>query len=218
VNCRNSLGNHPERIYFYAFDLMYLDGFDLRGAKLIDRKSELLCILKDVVPGRFLYSEHLETDPQEMYARACKIGIEGIVSKLGDSPYRSDHNSSWVKAICRQRDTFAVVGFEPGPNGSLKGGYLGGAEGKALVYRGKVETGFSGDAARALRARLEALRVPKSPLTVAVKKPKAVWVKPEVLVDVEYRAVTSAGKLIRHGSFKGIREDLVSPKGKERRK
>jgi bifunctional non-homologous end joining protein LigD len=81
-----------------------------------------------------------------------------------------------------------------------------------LVYAGKAGTGFSGDTARALRTKLDRLTVRKSPLTVEAKKPKATWVKPQVLVDVEYRAITADGRM-RHGSF-GTREDLMGAKGK----
>jgi bifunctional non-homologous end joining protein LigD len=77
-----------------------------------------------------------------------------------------------------------------------------------LVYAGKAGTGFTGDTARALREKLDPIAVRKSPLTMPVKKPKATWVKPEVLADVEYRATTADGRM-RHGSFKGVREDLM---------
>jgi bifunctional non-homologous end joining protein LigD len=214
---QKALGGHPERIHFYAFDLMYLDGYDLRDAVLIDRKAALRRILDGHIPGRFLYSEHLEMNGSDMYRRACEMGIEGTVSKLRDSRYVSGPNETWVKTICRQRETFVVVGFEPGKHGMLRGAYLGRHEGDRLLYAGKVEVGFTGDAARALRARLEPLATNKSPLTVDVKKPKAVWVKPGVLIDVEYRGITSAGQKLRHASFKGVREDLMEPLRRARR-
>lgn len=143
-----------------------------------------------------------------MHAQACELGVEGVVSKLRDAPYRSGRTESWIKATCRKRDTIVVAGFEPGMHGMLKGVYLARRDGARLLYAGKAENGFTGETARALRERLEPIAVRKSPLTKPVKKPKAHWVKPEMLVDVEYRAVTSDGRL-RHASFKGVREDLV---------
>src|SRR3954470_5213000 len=118
------------------------------------------------------------------------MSIEGIVSKLRDSPYRSGRNETWVKTICRKRETFTVVGFVPATAGSVAALYLRRREGAGLVYAGKAGTGFTGETARTLRERLDPIAVRKSPLSKPVKKPKATWVKPELLVDVEYRAVT----------------------------
>jgi bifunctional non-homologous end joining protein LigD len=193
---------------YYAFDLLYVDGYDLRGSPLLARKDALQRIV-DGAGGRFLYSQHLTDDGPTVHARACAMGIEGVVSKLAASPYRSGRTASWIKATCRKRETLVVVGFVPAPGGSLKAIYLGRRDGKALVYGGKAGTGFSGDTARALREKLDQITVRKSPLTVDVKKPKATWVKPQVVVDVEYRAVTADGRM-RHGSFKAVREDLMS--------
>jgi bifunctional non-homologous end joining protein LigD len=95
---QKALGGHPERLHFYAFDLMYLDGYDLRDATLIDRKAALLRILGGHIPGRFLYSEHLEMNGADMHRRACEMGIEGTVSKLRDSRYVSGPNETWVAA------------------------------------------------------------------------------------------------------------------------
>jgi bifunctional non-homologous end joining protein LigD len=137
------------------------------------------------------------------------MGVEGFVSKLADSPYRSGRNDTWIKATCRKRDTFVVVGFVPAPAGSLKAIYLGRREGKDLIYTGKAGTGFTGATARALREKLDPIAVRKSPLSVPLKKPKATWVAPHVLADIEYRSITADGKM-RHGSFKGVREDLMA--------
>src|SRR5213078_411983 len=100
-----------------------------------------------------------------------------------------------------------VVGFVPAQTGSIAALYLGRHQGHELIYAGKAGTGFTGETARVLRERLDPIAVRKSPLSKPVKKPKATWVKPEVLVDVEYRAITDDGRL-RHASFKGLREDL----------
>jgi bifunctional non-homologous end joining protein LigD len=196
-----------DRLTFFAFDLLFVDGYDLRQSPLLARKEAVQRVLQGA-GGRFLYSQHIVDDGAKVHARACAMGIEGIVSKLAESPYVSGRTDLWIKATCRKRDTFVVVGFVPAPAGSLKAIYLGRREGKDLVYAGKAGTGFTGETARALREKLDPIAVRKSPLTVPVKKPKATWVKPQVLADVEYRSITADGRM-RHGSFKGVRDDLM---------
>src|SRR6185437_11763579 len=120
--------------------------------------------------------------------------VEGIVSKLKDSPYRSGRNETWIKSLCKKRETFPVVGFVHKPAGSIAALYLGRREGSELVHAGKAGTGFTGETARTLRERLDPIAVRKSPLSKPVNKPKATWVRPEVLVDVEYRAMTDDGR------------------------
>src|SRR5207248_2376913 len=114
-----------DRFVYYAFDLLYADGYDLRSSPLIARKGALQQILANAPKGRFLYSQHLEDDGPTVYRRACAMSIEGIVSKLKDSAYRSGRNETWVKAICRKRETFTVVGFVPATAGSVAALYLG---------------------------------------------------------------------------------------------
>jgi bifunctional non-homologous end joining protein LigD len=143
------------------------------------------------------------------------MSIEGIVSKLRDAPYCSGRTESWVKVVCRKRDTFTIVGFVPAATSAISALYLGRREGKGLVYAGKAGTGFTHETARMLRARLDPLVTRKSPLTDDTKKPKATWVRPDVLVDLEYRAITAEG-LLRHASFKGVREDLLPTKHRRR--
>jgi bifunctional non-homologous end joining protein LigD len=199
-----------ERLTYFAFDLLYADGYDLRQSPLLARKEALQRTLEGA-SGRFLYSQHLTDDGAKVHARACAMGLEGIDSKLVDSPYRSGRNEMWIKATCRKRETFVVVGFVPAPAGSHNAIYLGRREGKQLIYTGKAGTGFTGATARALREKLDTVAVSKSPLTVPVTKPEATWVKPEVLADIEYRSITVDGRM-RHGSFKGLREDLMATK------
>jgi bifunctional non-homologous end joining protein LigD len=195
------------RLTFYAFDLLYAEGFDLRRVSLNARKAALAGILQRAPKGRFLYSDHVDVDGATIYARACELGIEGIVSKLRDAPYPGGRTDAWRKALCRKRDTFPVVGFIAEQPKVVAALYLGRREGDELVYAGKAGTGFTFDAARMLRELLDPLVVRRSPLTKPVKKPKATWVRPEVLVDVQYRSITPDGRL-RHASFKGVREDL----------
>jgi bifunctional non-homologous end joining protein LigD len=199
-----------ERLSYYAFDLLYVDGYDLRQSALLARKETLKQILSGA-SKRFLYGDYLLEDGPTVQARGCEMHIEGVVSKLKDSRYRSGRNETWIKSLCKKRETFPVVGFVPATAGSIAALYLGRREGPGLVYAGKAGTGFTGETARALRQRLDPIAVRKSPLSKPVKKPRATWVSPELLVDVEYRAMTDDGRL-RHGSFKGVREDLETPR------
>ena len=196
-----------DRLTFYAFDLLYAEGIDLRPARLLDRKKALSRIIGKAPKGRFLYADHVELEGSAVHRRACEMGLEGVVSKLRDAPYRSGRTEVWIKTLCRKRDTFPVVGFIPAQPKSVAALYLGRREGGALLYAGKAGTGFTFETARMLRQLLEPLAVRKSPLTKPVRKPKATWVKPDVFVDVQYRTITPDGRL-RHASFKGVREDL----------
>ena len=99
-----------DRLLYYAFDLLYLDRFDLRPARLIDRKG----LLGELLAGAFeriLYAEHLEGDGPEIHERACAMGLEGIISKQQDAPYRSGRTESWIKVKCGKRDNFPIVAF-----------------------------------------------------------------------------------------------------------
>jgi bifunctional non-homologous end joining protein LigD len=138
---RDLAAARSDRFAYYAFDLLYLDGFDLRGASLIERKDVLAELLADSQePIRF--SEHVEADGAMLFKNACEMELEGIVSKRKDGRYRSGRNENWCKATCRHRETFVVVGWAE-KKGRFDGLYLGRSEGGELVYAGKLESGFS---------------------------------------------------------------------------
>jgi bifunctional non-homologous end joining protein LigD len=197
-----------ERILYYAFDLLYLDGLDLREAPLTERKR-LLAELLAGAPAHILYAEHLEGDGPEVLARACGMGLEGIVSKQRDAAYRSGRVESWVKVKCGKRDAFPIVAFveklgaKPRKIASL---YVGRREGGEILYAGKVRSGYTEAAARELRERLDPLIQKRSPLSRPVDKPKATWVEPVLEAEVAYGAMTGNG-LLREAVFKGVRED-----------
>jgi bifunctional non-homologous end joining protein LigD len=188
-----------------VFDLLYIDGQSLVGCALMDRKEVLAELLRGQ-KGSIRFSEHLEGGGERLFKQACKLELEGIVSKRKDALYRSGRNPDWTKRTCRQRETFVVAGIAT-KGGKFDGIYLGRRVDGELLYSGKVEHGFSADSERDLRRRAEKLKTRAQPLTKKIKKPKATWLKPKLLVEVEYRALTGAGKL-RHPSFKGVREDL----------
>jgi len=194
-----------DRLLLYLFDVMYVDGFDLRHVALFDRRR-ILAALLDGLDERIRCSEFIEGDGRTIFKNACDLGIEGIVSKRRDSRYQSGRTTAWMKATCRKRDTFRVAGIAF-KAGKFDGLYLARPSGKQLLYAGKVERGFDDQTARTLVSELIPLKAGKSPLSTPIRKPKATWVKPAVSVDVEYRALTGDG-LLRHPSFKGVRRDL----------
>lgn len=129
-----------------------------------------------------------------------------MVSKLKDAPYRSRRTEDWVKVTCRKRDSFPIVGYAL-KAGKFDGLYLGRSEGDQLRYAGKVEQGFSDAQAKSVVDRLRPLLTRARALSEKLDKPNARWVRPDLLAEVEYRALTPEGR-VRHPSFKGIREDL----------
>jgi bifunctional non-homologous end joining protein LigD len=169
------------KLVFYVFDLLYLDGLDLRGATLIQRKDVLRELLSTLDPGeRIKYSEHLEGDGAELRQHACEMGLEGIVSKRKDGRYVSGRTDLWVKAPCKRRDTFAVIGWAL-KGTKFDGFYLAEERDGKLVYAGKIEGGWSEDEKKDLLARVKPLRIQHPPIELDVHKPKAQWLEPRLL-------------------------------------
>jgi bifunctional non-homologous end joining protein LigD len=190
------------RLVYYAFDLLWRDG-DLRKLPQIERKQRLLDLLgENDIELPVLYSEHLTGDGQEMFEHAAKLNWEGIVSKCAGASYKSERTEAWLKIKVVQREKFPVIGFVKDPTG-VAALYLGKQEGRALVYMGKVGTGWSRTVSSQIRKQLDAVVSPKSKLTKPLRKPKATWVEPSFVADVEYRDITSEG-LLRASSFKGL--------------
>jgi bifunctional non-homologous end joining protein LigD len=192
-----------DRLVYYAFDLLWRVG-DLRKLAQIERKQMLSDLLgENDVDLPIIYSKHLIGDGQEMFEHAAKLNFEGIVSKNSQAPYRSDRNEGWLKIKTVQKGQFPVIGFVKDPTG-VAALYLGKLEGKDLVYMGKVGTGWSRTVSNQIRKQLDTVVSPKSKLTKPVKKPKATWVEPSFVADVEFRDITSEG-LLRQSSFKGLK-------------
>ena len=196
---------------YHAFDLLYLDGRDLRHLPYIERKGMLERLLKDA-PEELIYVEYLEAqDGRRVFEHACKMGLEGIVAKRRHSPYRSGRTDAWLKLKCKRSDTFPIVAFvdklgaKPRRIASL---YVGRREGDRVLYAGKVQSGYTEVLAQDVRERLDPFIRKTSPLSKPVNKPKATWVKPVVDAEIEYGALTDDG-LLRAAVFKGLRDDLA---------
>ena len=201
---QNELKGRSTKIVMVAFDLLYLNGYDLRKLPLFERKT----LLKKLIDGTDIqFSESFEVDGPEMYKHACKANLEGVVSKVRDSRYPSGRSNDWVKKTCAQRETLPIAGFALKEN-KFDGLYVGRFKGKQLVYAGKVDHGFDSASAKDLQARLKPLIRKTQPYAKKIAH-RGVWVEPSVLAEIEYRAKSAEGK-VRHPVFKGIREDLQS--------
>jgi len=209
---KDALGRADERLLlYYAFDLLYLDGRDLRDLPLGDRKKALRALVENAKLPSLSYSDHIEGRGQLVFRRSCEYALEGTVSKRKDAPYRSGRQTDWVKIKCQKRQEFVVAGYTD-PRGSRQGLgalLLGVHEGGRLLYAGKVGTGFSSGFLKDLRRKLGALGRPESPFASAV--PRSVsrgahWVEPRLVAEVLFSNWTRDHRL-RHPSFLGLRED-----------
>ena len=145
------------------------------------------------------------SDGNDMFAHACKIGLEGVVSKVRNSHYPTRRGRDWVKKTCAQRETLTIAGFAL-DGGDWSGIYLGRRKGNKLIYAGKVDHGFDKKSSAELRERLHSPIRKTQPYTKRIAH-KRIWVEPGLLAEIEYRAKSAEGKL-RHPFFKGLREDL----------
>ncbi|EJC66167.1 DNA polymerase LigD-like ligase domain-containing protein [Rhizobium leguminosarum bv. viciae WSM1455] len=191
---------------FMAFDLLYFDGHDLRKSELDMRRH----LLEDLVPageqGDIRLSEEIEADGDQLLASACEHGLEGIIAKRRDAPYRSGRLGDWLKIKCVQSDSFVIVGYERSTVARSGIGrlLLAARKGNDLVYVGGVGTGFSERSAAELREQMDRLVIAK-PAVDTGRKRNAVFIDPKLVAEIEYRAWTHDGKL-RHASYKGLRD------------
>jgi bifunctional non-homologous end joining protein LigD len=201
-----------DRFRYYVFDLLYLNGVDLTNASLADRQGTLAALLASASPSdRLALSEHFSVDGDKFFEHVSRLGLEGMVSKRQDAPYRSGRSKDWLKSRCVLSQEFIVVGFVPSTTdrraiGSLALGYY---EEKELVLAGRVGSGFSQEEAKALFGALAPISTDASPLR---RKPPPEaeigvrWVVPRLVAQVDYHAWPAEG-LIRHASFRGMRDD-----------
>lgn len=199
-----------DRMILYAFDLIHLDGRDLAPMPLVDRKRLLGDLLaKETGPVRF--SDHVDDRGEVVLRHACRLGLEGVISKRRDSPYRSGRDRAWVKSKCSTRQEFVIGGYVLSSVSSNAIGSLvmGIYEGDLLQHVGRVGTGFSAAVAEDLFARLKPLEVETSPFAKSMTRQEARGVhhvRPDLAAEVDFGAWTADGHL-RHAVFRGLRED-----------
>ncbi|MCO5064142.1 MAG: DNA ligase D [Rhizobiaceae bacterium] len=199
-----------DALTYYLFDLLWLDGSDLRKEPLIERKAALKDLLGPEAENSPLrYSDHFVQPGSMMLKHACRLGLEGVVSKQADAPYASGRSPSWIKSKCTQRQEFVILGYLPSESTGrgLRSLLVGYNEKGRLRYAGRVGTGFTVASGDDLLARLKKLRVESPAFSGEGSRQKgAVWVRPELVAEIEFRAWTQDG-ILRHASYQGLRED-----------
>ncbi len=200
-----------KHLTYFAFDLLHLDGHNLRGLSLVKRKEFLEGIIGELGENDILrYSQHVQGEGAEMFSNACKLGAEGVVSKFASGRYISGRSKEWLKAKCDHKQEFVVGGFTlPSKSGVGIGALLlGYYENGKLIYAGRSGTGFTQTMRKQLRKRLDAMRQekPSYDSVPADAAKDGIWVKPEIVVEVHFASWTSDG-LVRQAAFDGIRED-----------
>jgi bifunctional non-homologous end joining protein LigD len=196
---------------FYAFDLLHLDGTNLADLALTRRRDKLARVL-DGQPALLRLSESLTGPGTTLLRHACKLGLEGIVSKIADAPYRSGRGHDWIKTKCSDRQELVVAGVVPSTADARAVGalVLGFYDKGKLHYAGRTGTGFTRDTARSLFRKLMDLKSHQMPFETlpaeerGVRKP--IWVNPTMVVEVDFHGWTH-GDRVRQASFQGVRED-----------
>jgi bifunctional non-homologous end joining protein LigD len=206
--------DRSDRFVYYVFDLLHLNGRDLSAETLVARKAVLRRLLKRTSKNdRIRYTDHFTEDGPLIFKHACSMELEGIVSKRRDAPYRSGRSENFVKTKCHNAQEFVVTGYSPSTAEPNAVGALAVAahENGKLRYAGRIGTGYTRKTARDLWQRLARLRIERPPIALPKdeRRKDVIWVKPQVVVEAEFRGVTH-DNLLRQASYKGLREDKLA--------
>jgi bifunctional non-homologous end joining protein LigD len=201
-----------DRMIYYVFDLLHLDGEDMTGAPLIERKRALAELMAELPKdGAVRLSEHFETDGAQLLKHVKALNLEGIVSKRTDAPYHAGRVGDWLKTKCISNQEFVVIGYEPSDKRGrlIRSLLLGYYDSGDLRYAGRIGTGWGQKVERDIEGRLKAVARKDTPLDKIPeeeRRRKVKWVEPKLVIEADFRGWTG-GDRVRQGSLKGLRED-----------
>lgn len=211
-----ALQNYPknskkQNLTYIVFDLLALDGVDLRGRPLLERKEILEDLLKDA-PSNIYYSKHVLGKGKESFLAACEADLEGIIGKKINSIYSGTRNGDWIKLKCDQREDFVIGGFTVSDksSGGISSLLLGFYDREDFIYCGRVGTGFTESMRKKLAEKLKSLQKAEPPFIEAPKaraNEKITWVEPELVAEIKFTEWTDE-RILRQASFKGLRLDM----------
>lgn len=199
----------PDQLYYYVFDLLYLNGEDLKDLPLLERKTRLKKLLQQSHCKNIIFSEHWNTRGSEILKASCKLDLEGIISKNSALTYESGRGKAWLKSKCKHVQEFVIGGFTPQKSGVGLGSLLMGAYDSRNKFHfvGKIGTGFNNRECNELLKKFKKLKTDSNPFEVKTPKERAaIYLKPQLVANVEFGFWTE-DKILRHAAYKGLRAD-----------